>query len=610
MMNQGVARKACLIITFAITVPLCLAFYYLSEQQKHVILMEDERELTRISLTLAQRISQNGKPMYYWSEYFVTEGQTEKKTAELTAYYQPKVEELAAMYPNYRMGIYHQKIDNHIAVYPSSSQEWFIFKDHPEVRKLYKTGEAATVVLQNPNGDKTPFLVSFTPIFHLGEVVGFTWAGKKIDNVLSESHAALIQGLIILICVWLIMMLVVRAVFYKLDKSLVRFASKVNQDPLLPVEFHDFPQLEPLFDTVVKLREDLKMETEHYLEESRTLKDLIELAPLAIFLVDKNGILKAYNQAFLSYHPYFQDESAVNVPYKFFTDNTNRNYEETVVIRALKGARIHNEYAAFLNRYWLSNALPLKNKEEQITGAIAICHDITEHEKLRKEMVRLDRLNIVGQMAASVAHEVRNPMTVARGYIQSLSKKTGDTYRAQFSTIIEELDRANHIISDFLSLARDKYVERKKESLCKIIQDIMPMVESEALVRNVECDSRLDEQVPLLLLNSEEIKQLVLNLTMNALDAMEGIKQGKLTIACAYNEAKGRVELKVTDTGCGMERSAQEKVFEPFYTTKKNGSGLGLSVCKSIVDRHGGFISVESEKNKGSVFVVSFPLEV
>lgn len=608
MMNQGVARKAYLIITFAITLPLCFAFYYLSEQQKHVILMEDERELTRISSALAQRIPQNGKPMYYWSEDFVTEGLTERKTAELTNYYQPKVEELAAMYPNYRMGIYHQKIDAHVAVYPPSSREWFIFKDHPEVQKLYKTGEATTVVLQNSQ-DKTPFLVSVSPIFHLGTIVGFTWAGKKIDTVLSVSHASLIQGFIILFCVWLIMMLIVRAVFHKLDKSLIRFASKVTQDTLLPVEFHDFPQLEPLFDTVVKLREELKMETEHYQEESRTLKDLIELAPLAIFLVDKDGIVKACNQAFLSYHPYFQGESAVNASYKVFTDSTNRNYEDTVVIRALKGAKIHNEYAVFLNRYWLSNALPLKNKEGKITGAIAICHDITEHEKLRKEMVRLDRLNIVGQMAASVAHEVRNPMTVARGYIQSLSKKTGDTYRAQFSTIIEELDRANHIISDFLSLARDKYVEKERESLCKIIQDILPMVESEALVRNVQCDSRLDGQMPLLLLNSEEIKQLVLNLTMNALDAMENIKQGKLTITCAYNKDKSKVELRVGDTGCGMERSAQEKVFEPFYTTKKNGSGLGLSVCKSIVDRHDGHIHVESEKNKGAVFIVSFPLD-
>lgn len=605
MTSKGIARKAYLIITFVITLPLCVAFYYYSGEQKQVSLLEDERELTRISLALAQRISQTAPS----GGRFANSGPL-LTAAELKNYYQPLVDEIAVMYPQYKLGIYHHQVGRAIAVYPPSSWDWFMVEDNPAVQKVYYRGETVTTTLENVKTDGEPSMVAVSPIYQSGEIVGFTWAGKKIDSTLKQSHNSFLKGIFFSFMAWLLLMCIVWKVFQKLDKALSSFAEQVTDETASAVEFRDFPQLEPLFKTVVSLREDLKKETEHYLEESRTFKQLIELAPLPIFLVDKDGILKAYNQAFLQYHSGFDATSAINVPYRGFAESTDRILEETVVMRALRGEEIHNEYSFFIGRYWLNNALPLKNKDGQITGAIAICNDITDHEKLRKEMVRLDRLNIVGQMAASVAHEVRNPMTVARGYIQSLMKKTGMTYQAQFNTVIEELDRANHIISDFLSLARDKYVEKEKESLTKIIQDILPLIESEALTRNVDCAISLDPNVPLLLLNSEEIKQLILNLTMNALDAMEGLKDGILTITCEYKKQTGNVELKVSDTGCGMPSEAIERIFEPFYTTKKNGSGLGLSVCKNIVERHGGSIYIQSSADKGTSFIVSLPLAV
>jgi two-component system, sporulation sensor kinase E len=288
-------------------------------------------------------------------------------------------------------------------------------------------------------------------------------------------------------------------------------------------------------------------------------------------------------------------------------EGSNRKYESTVIARALKGEEIRDEYDNFLNRSWISNAFPIKNKCGEIIGAISIGHDITEYELLRKEILRLDRLNIVGQMAASVAHEVRNPMTVARGYIQRLLMKTGDTYSTQFNTVIEELDRANNIINNFLSLARNKYVEKRDESLGKIISDIYPLIESEALERNMNCRMILQENLPKLLLNTEEMKQLILNLSMNALDAMD--EHGELVLSCEFQQGAGEVILSVSDTGCGIDADNLAMVFDPFYTTKKAGSGLGLPVCKSIVERHGAAICVHSEPGKGTVFAVRFPVE-
>jgi len=597
MISRGIACKAYCIITIIITLPLCVAFFYFSEQQKEIILMENEREITRVSAKLAQQLPHNGKPAAYWRD-----GSTQK-ISDINAYYQYYVDEIARIYPYYQIGIYHRSLDSIIAAHPNVYLEECISIDNPSVRKIFATGEPV-VAIEDSKVDGMPILVSISPIYHLGQVVGFTWVSKNIDLVLSESNKFFYKGIMISFFVWIVLMLVVRAVFLKLDSSLIRFANQITDKELLLAKFKDFPQLEPLFNTVVSLRENLIKEKQHYLEESQKLKKLIELAPLMIFVVDKNGIIKECNQAFLNYHSY-NCETVINLPYKVHTDRLNRDFENTLIVRALKGEEIRDEYCFLLNRYWITSAVPLKTNTGEITGAIAICHDVTEHEKLRKDMIRLDRLNMVGQMAASVAHEVRNPMTVIRGYIQVLAKKTGGVYNSQFETVLGELDRANRIISDYLSLARDKYVEKKKESLSRIVQNIFPLVESEALARNSKCHVQLDEKLPMILLNSEEIKQLILNLSMNALDALD---EGELNISCIHNQETNEVELEIRDTGCGIEQSSIEKVFEPFYTTKKNGSGLGLSICKSIVERHNGYISIKSEKGKGSVFTIKFPI--
>ncbi|MBP2628701.1 MAG: sensor signal transduction histidine kinase [Firmicutes bacterium] len=605
MTSKGVARKAYLIITFVITLPLCIAFYYFSQQQEKVILMENEQELTRISVTLAQRLPQNGKPLVYWEENFTRDASFSQKISDISIYYQSFVDETAAIYPYYKIGIYHRNLDSIIAIYPATPPPDFISLDNQVMIKVFETGEPVTVTIADSKFDQMPILVSLSPIYHLGKVVGVTWVSKKVDYVRSESNKVLTKGIMISFFLWSLLMIIVRVVFRKLDRALIRFANEIMDEEISTIKFKDFPQLEPLFDTVVNLRESLKRETEHYLEVSRKIKKLIELTPLAIVVVDKNGMVIECNQAFLSYYPQYDRDTIINLPHEAFADSTYSDSKDTVIAQALRGEEVHDEYGFFLNRYWISSAFPLKHNDGEIKGAIAICHDITEHEKLRKDIIRLDRLNIVGQMAASVAHEVRNPMTVIRGYVQSLKKKTGETYSSQFNTIIEELDRANRIISDYLSLARDKYVEKKNESLSKIIQDIFPLVESEALARNVRCYGYFEENIPMLMFNSEEIKQLILNLSMNALDSLEG---GELTITCSYNNDTSEIELKVRDTGCGMDSSEVEKVFEPFYTTKKNGSGLGLSICKSIVERHGGCISIQSERGKGSVFAIRFPI--
>lgn len=217
------------------------------------------------------------------------------------------------------------------------------------------------------------------------------------------------------------------------------------------------------------------------------------------------------------------------------------------------------------------------------------------------ELLRLDRLNTVGEMAAAIGHEVRNPLTAVRGYLQMfMRKKESARFQGQFRTMIEELDRANNIISEFLSLAKNKAVELKQYSLNDVISALLPLLQSEAYRIGQDIQVEMDD-VPDICMDDKEIRQMLLNLTRNAFEAMR--EGGKLTIRT--ERENDRVVLAVSDTGDGIPEEVLAKLGTPFVTTKESGTGLGLAVCYRIAERHGAKIEVTTSP-QGTTFVVRF----
>lgn len=234
--------------------------------------------------------------------------------------------------------------------------------------------------------------------------------------------------------------------------------------------------------------------------------------------------------------------------------------------------------------------------------ALCVINDITELRQLEKEMLRLDRLNLIGEMAAGIGHEIRNPITTVRGFLQMLGEKIEyQEVKEHFALMIEELDRANAIITEFLSLAKDKALDLKQCNLNSIVAALFPLIQSDAMVR--DCSVKIEPGIiPDLLLDEKEIRQLILNLTRNGLDAMPAGRT--LTISTFISE--GTVSLAVRDEGPGIPPSLLERLGTPFLTTKENGTGLGLAICYSIAARHRASIGVETGPN-GTTFTVRFP---
>lgn len=219
-----------------------------------------------------------------------------------------------------------------------------------------------------------------------------------------------------------------------------------------------------------------------------------------------------------------------------------------------------------------------------------------------EKMTRLDRLNIIGEMAASIGHEVRNPMTTVRGFLQYMGgKEKFFEYQAHFNLMIDEMDRANGIITEFLSLAKNKNMDFQKASLNDVIQEIYPLIMADALRNNCQVEVCCDE-IKAVLLDRNSMRQLLLNMVRNAIEAMpEG---GAITIRT--EDAGDKVLLAISDQGTGISPDVLDKLGTPFFTTKEKGTGLGLAVCYRIIQRHNASLSIISAEGQGTTFKISF----
>lgn len=253
---------------------------------------------------------------------------------------------------------------------------------------------------------------------------------------------------------------------------------------------------------------------------------------------------------------------------------------------------------------WIEqNSVPIFNDENICIGFEGIVRDITTRKSLEQDLSRLDRLNAIGQMAASVAHEIRNPMTTVRGYLQFFSNKNEfSNYKKQFTLLIDELDRTNQIIKEYLSLSQHRSIELESMQLNEIIEALYPLINADAVATNKEVKLNL-KPTSNLYLDQKEIRQLILNLVRNGLEAM---KPGNYITIHTYNEGH-EVVLGIQDNGPGIPADILEHIGKPFMTTKDTGTGLGLAICYRIANRHQAKITVDSSTS-GTTFLIRFKI--
>lgn len=247
---------------------------------------------------------------------------------------------------------------------------------------------------------------------------------------------------------------------------------------------------------------------------------------------------------------------------------------------------------------------------DELEGDILISvKDITEFKRIEQSAYQNDKLALLGKIAASIAHEIRNPLTSIRGFMQLLRPYLNELGKEEYAKIIlDEIDRANHIIFEFLNSSKPSTPDKKDVQVSALLKEISLLFESEALLKG--CDIELVSIDPSLTLcaDSKQIKQALLNIVKNSLDAVghaSYLRKGSIRISAERHD--GDVLISIRDNGTGMDQHTLSRLFDPFFTTKLDGTGLGMAVCYRIIKNHGGTIRVDSSVGEGTTFQILLP---
>ncbi len=235
------------------------------------------------------------------------------------------------------------------------------------------------------------------------------------------------------------------------------------------------------------------------------------------------------------------------------------------------------------------------------------CIDITERKKTEEELQKSERHRIIGTLISGIAHEVRNPLVSVKGFFQLLNDKgTKEKDKQEIAGLaVNEIKRMESLLDSLLSFARPSKTAAIDSDIHKLIHDSIALIEHDASKRKIKIKTRLDADPPHLLVDPKQIQQVLLNLSMNALDAMKN--GGILRISMSYLKDQNMICVTFRDSGCGIKKENMPKLFEPFFTTKASGTGLGLSICQQIIESYNGKISVESKEKEGTSVHIRLP---
>lgn len=246
--------------------------------------------------------------------------------------------------------------------------------------------------------------------------------------------------------------------------------------------------------------------------------------------------------------------------------------------------------------------VPLFYPDGRRQGLVVISRDITEQRRTEELLRKSEKLSLAGQLAAGVAHEIRNPLTSIRGFIQFI--KEGNYNDAYFQTILSELDRIQSVVNEFLVLAKPQVVNFTPRNLPSLLHQVIDLLQTEAIMNNVQISIECASTIPLVHCEENQLKQVFINILKNAFEAMP--VGGQITIKLMQQHET--VSIRFIDEGDGIAEDRIPKLGEPFYTTKEKGTGLGLMISYKIIQAHQGSMKIKSQKNTGTTVDIILPI--
>jgi two-component system, sporulation sensor kinase A len=341
------------------------------------------------------------------------------------------------------------------------------------------------------------------------------------------------------------------------------------------------------------------------------LESFIENNVDAIVIYDQEGLVQRVNKTFEKVFGWSKEEilgmELENVPYipdvyKYEAQQSYERVKNGLSIIGLETIR-KNKNGDDLNVSLTISPIP--NEQGEMDGWSISLRDITELKKAQQHLQNSEKLSVAGQLAAGIAHEIRNPMTAIKGFMQLINSEY--KLRNEFFEIIEsEIDRIELILSELLILAKPQAIKYDRKDVRVILNQVLTLLDTQAILNNIQFVEEFMPGETQVYCDGNQLKQVFINFIKNSMEAMPN--GGKIAIE-VHNSNDEEVVIRLIDQGCGISKEVLSRLGEPFYTTKEKGTGLGFMVSKKIIENHSGKITVQSQPNKGTEIEIRLPVE-
>ncbi|TXC89827.1 PAS domain S-box protein [Metabacillus litoralis] len=343
--------------------------------------------------------------------------------------------------------------------------------------------------------------------------------------------------------------------------------------------------------------------------ELQLSKQAIELSPANTVVTDFQGKIEYANSRFAKQLGIKPHEVIGKKLKDIYTEYFKGSEFESYWKKVRAGEEWSGELSYFGKngeQFWENLTLiPVENEENEVVQILRVGEDITKRKSSEQMLIKSEMLSAVGQLAAGIAHEIRNPLTSLKGFLQLMTQTK--SYSEEYAEVMmSEFLRLEEIINEFLVLSRSKSVTYHEVNVNKIIKDVSKIWETQAILNNVSIKTKIEPVLFKVNGIENELKQVFINIVKNGIESMEG-STGILSIETRQIE-NDKVLIRFQDQGKGIPKEQLEKMGEPFYTTKEKGTGLGLMVSLKIIESHNGEIVFLSELNKGTTVEITLPL--
>ncbi|HGY55243.1 MAG TPA: PAS domain-containing protein, partial [Caldithrix abyssi] len=396
-------------------------------------------------------------------------------------------------------------------------------------------------------------------------------------------------------------------------ESIKKMAASLNEgDYSYRINYEQNDEFTDTFLRLNKTIERVGVMSESYKKAEKKIASLLKVVEESIILLDSEGNISSYNEATakLLHCP---DDNDFN---NYFRHLQSENQEFRLMIeRAVKDEQEYKNKETVIclpdgEDLLVRVSNQVFKEEGRTTGILFTFKDVSLFNELERNLQRSMKFSVIANLASSISHEIKNPLSAMAIHTEILNTRLknapiedSEKVRRSLTVLQNEVRRLNRIINQFLNLARVKKTDLSLININSVVRDVLFLIQQQAIERHIRIEATLDKNIDFIYGDPDQLKQVILNIILNAFHAID--KEGVVYVRT--REMNKRIFVEIQDTGKGMPPEVQRRIFEPYFTTREDGGGIGLSVSKSIMEAHEGRISFESFLGEGTKFILDFP---